>query len=102
MKKIIAIAILAFATGAFAAKTVSFTAPATVTERGGWSVCLQTDKGAFEAPTKLVGRTRVCAYGDDGRSTDCLENVEETSSPPPEMVTFLNQRLAAWKTAKGY
>jgi hypothetical protein len=101
-KNILAIIALSFATGALAAKTVTFTAPTAVTARGGWSVCLYPDVGAFEQPTKLMGRTRVCAYGDDGRTVDCSENLEDTDAPPPAMITFLNDRLAAWKTAKGY
>jgi hypothetical protein len=102
-KKILTVAVLALAFGAGAAtKTVIFTAPAAVTERGGWQVCMLSDKGPFEAPTTLVGRTRVCAYGDDGVSTSCSEHEERTSTPPQAYIDFLNQRLAAWKTAKGY
>jgi hypothetical protein len=102
-KKILAAALLALAFVAGAAtKTVTFNAPTAVTDRGGWQVCLMPDKGPFDAPTTLIARTRVCAYGDDGVTTSCSENTESTAAPPPAYITFLNDRLAAWKAAKGY
>ena len=92
---------LAFAAGAVT-KSVTFTAPAAITSAGGWEVCLRPDVGAFNVPTKLLSSTRVCVAGSDGQSADCQVLDESTGTPPQTWIDFLNQRLAAWKVAKGY
>lgn len=82
-------------------KTFTYSGPGNYMA-GGWSVTLTANSEGGVA-TSWSARTYACAWDNvNSAPGDCYENVETTSNPPVVITNFVDQRLAAWRAARGY
>ena len=69
---------------------------------GGWSIEVYSRSPAGATATNWCARTTFCALDKTSGAKDCVKNEECTGTPPPDIVAFINARLAAARAAHGY
>jgi hypothetical protein len=68
---------------------------------GGWTVTLTGNATPGSTSSQWCATTHACAH-DAGGIDDCASHTVCTASPPTDITTFVNNRLAAWRANRGY
>lgn len=76
--------------------------PPTGITSGGYSICITNNAALGAVGDTLIVTTRACGLDGVTKHKECADNAERTKTPPAEMISFINTRLANWRTANGY
>jgi len=98
----LALAVVMLAADAFAANKTATLVPPSDYTAGGWKVVVEPEASIGATAANWCATTYFCAFDGATGARDCVSHRACSATPPADITTFVNTRLAAARAANGY